>query len=365
MREEQRKKFLINTAYCALLLALLYILFRYILIWLLPFLFGLAAAALLNPLAKRISQKIRLPKKAASVLLILFFYAVITLLISFAGIRLFTFLQEGTTRIPALYSSGIEPAINSFLSNIEEKLSGLDTSTAETVRNIANSLSSSASSFISRVPSALLKSTSTAVAAIPRLFLGIVMSVISSVFFAADYDRITAFMLKIFPGKGQKIVSQIKIYAVDIGMKYVKGYLTLMVITFVELSFGLAVIGAQNSFIIALVIAFLDLLPVLGTGGIVIPWIIIQLLSGHFNFALKLSVLYLIITIVRNIIEPKIIGSQLGLHPLIILISMYVGAKAFGIVGMFAFPVAAVVIKQLYDSGNLPFKTGGPGKPFD
>lgn len=124
-----------------------------------------------------------------------------------------------------------------------------------------------------------------------------------------------------------------------------------------ELSLGFTFIGVENSFLVAAVIAFLDLLPVIGTGGVIIPWIIIELLLDDFNFALKLFSLYLIVTVIRNIIEPKTIGNQLGLHPLIMLMCMYVGIRAFGIVGMFVVPVAAVLLKQLYDSGNIHFIT--------
>lgn len=152
-------------------------------------------------------------------------------------------------------------------------------------------------------------------------------------------------------------MSRIKIHIKDIGLKYVKGYFILMVITFAELSLGFTFIGVENSFLVAAVIAFLDLLPIIGTGGVIIPWIIIEMLLGNLNFALKLSILYLIVTIIRNIIEPKTIGNQLGLHPLIMLICMYIGIKAFGVVGMFVFPVAAVLLKQLYNSGNLHFIT--------
>ena len=355
MKEEQRRKFIINVTYWAFIIAMVYIALKYVLVWLLPFLFGLAVAVIFNPLSKSISQKFHLRKKTASVFLILLFYGVIIILFSLTGVRMFTVAKESIVSIPELYVNNIEPAINMIFFNIEGWIAGLDPSMAETVQNIAKSLSASIGSSISNLSSSVLQNASSSLSSIPTLLLGIVISVISSVFFSADYDRISVYIMKLLPDRGKQTISQIKKQAFVIGLKYTKGYLLLMSVTFIELAAGLSILGVENSVLIAAVIALLDLLPVIGTGGVVIPWIVIELILGNFIFALELTVLYLIITIVRNIIEPKIIGDQLGLHPVVMLICIYVGAKIFGVVGMFALPVAAVVLKHLYDNGNLKF----------
>jgi predicted PurR-regulated permease PerM len=106
---------------------------------------------------------------------------------------------------------------------------------------------------------------------------------------------------------------------------------------------------------VAAMIAVIDILPVLGTGGIVVPWIIIELIKGNMPFAFGLATLYLIITVVRNILEPKLVGKQIGLHPLVMLMCMYVGLKLFGFIGLFVLPVAVVIVKHLYDNDKIHF----------
>ena len=134
-------------------------------------------------------------------------------------------------------------------------------------------------------------------------------------------------------------------------LKYIKSYMILMVITFVELSAGFLILGIEYAIGLAALIALIDLLPVLGTGGVLIPWLIINIILGNYGLAISLLVLYVVITVIRNILEPKIIGQQIGVHPLAMLVSMYVGLRLFGFVGVFAMPILLVVIKGFRESG--------------
>ena len=126
-----------------------------------------------------------------------------------------------------------------------------------------------------------------------------------------------------------------------------------MSITFIELSIGLTIIGVENSIIIALLTACLDILPVLGTGGVMIPWSIISLIMGDIGVGIGLIVVYLVVTVIRNIIEPKIVGTQLGLHPLATLISMFIGVNIAGIIGLFGFPIMLSLLLHLNKHGVI------------
>ena len=106
---------------------------------------------------------------------------------------------------------------------------------------------------------------------------------------------------------------------------------------------------------IAALIAVIDIMPVFGTGTVVIPWSIIELVKGNTLFAIGLAILYIIITVVHNILEPKLVGKQIGLHPLIMLICMYVGVKVFGFIGLFILPIIAAIMKYLYDNDKIHF----------
>ena len=105
--------------------------------------------------------------------------------------------------------------------------------------------------------------------------------------------------------------------------------------------------------VIAFCIAIFDILPVLGTGGVMVPWILINLIVGDTGLAIKLLIVYVVVTAVRNIIEPKIVGTQIGLHPLVTLMAMYVGTVLFGVVGLLGLPISITILKNLNDNGTI------------
>ena len=146
-----------------------------------------------------------------------------------------------------------------------------------------------------------------------------------------------------------------KTILIEKALKIVKGYLILMVINFAEISLGLLLFGVKNAVVIAIGIAMLDVLPILGTGTVLIPWSLISLINGNYGLALGLIVLYIITVIVRNLIEPKIIGGQVGLHPLITLVSIFIGLRLFGFFGMICLPLAIIIIFSLYKGGKFDF----------
>lgn len=131
-------------------------------------------------------------------------------------------------------------------------------------------------------------------------------------------------------------------------LKLVKGYLILMLITLLELVAGLYLLRVKYAPIIALIISVVDVLPVLGTGTVVIPWGIIEIIMGNGAKAVGLFVLYAVITLVRSFAEPKIIGNQIGINPLFTLIAMFVGLKTLGFLGVLIFPTVLIVTVEYY-----------------
>lgn len=120
----------------------------------------------------------------------------------------------------------------------------------------------------------------------------------------------------------------------------VRSYAIIMLLTFTELSLLFFLLGFKNGTIIAAVIAVFDIMPILGSGGIIIPWAVLSLVFGNIMQGIKLLVIYVVITVVRNYVEPKIVGAQLGIHPIITLVSMFIGLRLFGFLGLFGMPVA-------------------------
>lgn len=347
---KKRQTFIINVLYFVLAAALLYFSFKYVLFWIMPFIFGFIVALLLRPAIRFTSKKTHLPQKLMAVILTVLFYSVVGLLLVLLGIKLIYTLLDGFTALPSIYESELDPLIRSAFDKIQELIAKLDPNMVQILQNTESAFADSAASIISGISTQVIKGLTSTVTSLPSFLLAVLLSIISSVFFVMDYRRITRGVVQLMPDKLRAYTFRLKKLAVDIGLKYVKSYLLLMSVTFIELSIGFLILGLKNAIGFAALIAFIDLLPVLGTGGVVIPWIVIEFVKGHIPFATGLLVLYVIITVIRNILEPKIIGQQIGIHPLAMLMSMYVGLQIFGFIGIFVLPILLVVIKSFYDN---------------
>ena len=172
---------------------------------------------------------------------------------------------------------------------------------------------------------------------LPGLFIEMLLVIISTFFIALDYHHLTGFCLMQLNGKAKDIFFQIKEYVVGTLLVCIRSYALIMTITFVELAVGLSVIGVENPVLIAFLIALFDILPVLGTGGIMIPWTVLTALQGDYPLALG----------------PKIVGSQIGVHPVITLAGMFVGAQLFGVLGLFGFPIGLSLLRHLNEKGAI------------
>ena len=355
MTIEKKKNFIIDVIFFALIFVTVYIAIKYLFGLLMPFIIGFLVAFLLKPAINFTFLKLHVHKKAAAVALILLFYGVAGFFLSWSGIRFLTELKDGIIKLPEIYSMNIKPAINEIFDNAKKVTAKLDPMMVQAIQNMAASLSQSVGSLISTFSSKVIGSISSLVSFVPGLFLSIILAVISSLFFAMDYSKITGYVTRLFPPQNRNLLFEIKAFATGIGLKYVKAYTTLMVVTFIELAVGLSLLSVDRAITIAALIAVIDILPVLGTGGVVVPWIIVELIKGNIPFAVGLVVLYLVIIIVRNILEPKLVGNQIGLHPLVMLMCMYVGLKIFGIIGIFVLPVAVVILNHLHDNDKIHF----------
>lgn len=348
----KRKQFIVNVLFFGITAAILYMVVKYVLGWVMPFLIGFLVSLLLRPAIRLISQKSRIPYKVVALILALLFYAAVVTLLVLIGARVIVILQDGFARLPTIYAQQIEPLLRSLLERIEE-LSKFDPNLEQLIQNMTTSLSDSAGSVVTSISTQVIVALSSVIFSLPGLLLSTLLSIISTVFFSMDFVNISGQVTKILPVKLRGYLDQLKHMASEIGVKYIKSYSIILSVTFIELTIGLLIIGVKGAFAVAAVIAIIDLLPVLGTGAVLIPWALLKLAQGNVTFAIGLLVLYAVIIIVRNIMEPKIVGQQIGIHPLAMLISMYVGLQIFGVIGIFVLPILLVAIKGFYDARKV------------
>lgn len=353
MPMEKYSKFLITFAYYAVIAALAYVVLRYALPMLAPFVIGAAIAYLLRFPIRFLHRKAKLPYKGAAILVVLLFFGLIGTALVLAGVKAINWLVDAINLLPTMYTTHALPFFAEVTQNLEKIFIDLDPDTLSTLENLAQKALDSAGSLISSLSGTAVSALSGAAVSIPGLFLKLVLLIISTFFIAIDYETIKAFLVRQLDDKTHNLLWEIKNYVGGTLWVCIRSYAIIMTLTFVELSIGLSIVKIDHAVIVALLIAIFDILPVLGTGGIMIPWTVLTAIQGDFRLSLGLLIIYIVITIIRNIIEPKIVGGQLGLHPVVTLSSMFAGAQLFGVIGLFGFPIGLSLLHHLNDRGVI------------
>lgn len=332
---EKKKEFIINFIYLACILAIVYICFKYLISVILPFIIGFIfsylAIKLSNKLFKESNKKQRVAALLSIYLAIILF---ITILVSSGVAQLSDFI----TTLPSFYKNTIEPYIMSIENNL---ISFGDSLPFElpVLSELTDDLFSGLRSILSSLTGALVNGTTLIIKNAPEAVVSLIVSIVSSFYMVLDYENITGWFKENLSEKVLETCYEIKYFIENTLFKIFTAYLTIMGITFIELVIGLTIIGISNSVMWAFIIALLDILPVLGVGTVLIPWGIGSLITGNGLLGVEILVIYVIITVIRNIIEPRFVGVSLGLHPLATLMSMIVGLRLFGGVGMFGLPI--------------------------
>ncbi len=358
METERKRGFIINVIYYAIMVAIFSVLVKYALPMLAPFVIAFVIAYILRGPTSWTSKRLGLKYKATALLMVLLFYCTVGLLIAFLAVRAFAGIRAIIEYLPHMYMTHLEPTLTDLFIGFENLVYRMDTSLFALIQGFDDQFMQWLASFISSFSATAVSAASNLAASIPGLFIKIVLMVISTFFIAADYDVLTGFCIRQVGEKSATLFVQIRQYLVGTLFVCIGSYATIAFLTFVELSIGLSIIGINHPILIAACIAVFDILPVLGTGGIMIPWTVIVLIQGNYTLGLGLLVVYIAITVIRNIVEPKIVGSQLGLHPVVTLASMSVGVALFGVVGLFGFPIGLSLLRYLNDNGSIHvFKT--------
>lgn len=207
------------------------------------------------------------------------------------------------------------------------------------VRIIGDALGSSLNKVFTLLSQYIVGLISSIITFVPSFFLSTLIMIIATFFFVVDYDKIISFFDTKASSKWQERLAAIKYYIRNTLFVVIRSYAIIMLLTFTELSIMFFICSIEHPFLIAGLIAVFDIMPVLGTGGIMLPWAIISFLLGDYLRGIQLVVIYIIVTAVRNYVEPKVVGVQLGLHPLVTLISMFIGLRLFGFLGLFGLPI--------------------------
>lgn len=347
MNTEKKRKFIIDAAFYVLIICLVLIICKYLLPILLPFIISFLLASILVIPARKIAGNNSKIRRVSALFVGIVFFALLFWGIVSLGVSLIEWFLGFLEFMPKLYQEEILPLLNYLYLEISERMTFADPELTAKINSVFQNFVSNIGNYISSVSMNAVKAISSGIAGIPGLIIKLILMIISCFFFLLDYDKIMEFLGSLAPKGKEKQVETIKWYVKNTLLVYIRSYSLLFLMTYVELSLGLQILGIPYAPIIGLMISIFDILPVLGTGGILLPWTVILLGMGKISMGIGMFVTYLVITVIRNIMEPKMVGKQIGLHPLATLISLYVGLKIVGIWGMLIFPTSLAVLSSM------------------
>ncbi len=355
MNTEGKRKFIINVIFIAIVLLIAYILFKYAINFLMPFLIAYMVAVLLHPVALFFEKKLKFKSKFAVIFTVVVFYCTVGVLIFAVGAGFFDYVRTQFAKLPGFYTNTVQPLLSMALDGAIVFPEGFDPTLASAIESVFENLFSYVGSLVSTLSGAIVSLISNLASSLPTFIIAVVFCLVSTFYFTLDYDSVHVFLKRQLNEEHYEKVEAVKSAVRDILGGYLKSYAIILGITFVELSIAMLIMRVDNFLMVALMIAIFDILPVVGTGTVLIPWTVIELVRGNYGMMIGLIVTYVVIFIVRQVIEPKIVGDRVGLHPLVTIISMFVGTVLFGVIGLFGIPITMAIIVDLKKKGIIEF----------
>ena len=350
-KDSQRLSFIIKILYIVIIAALIIFAGRYICPIILPFLIAFGLCYIMEPFVRLLVNKLKLKRALACGITTVLLLALIAGLLFLLSVTVVKEVKELSNSIPALLKQ-IPDYLNNFSFKYDELMQMIPDEFVESVKTfIANF--DYASLITGPLGKNILGYATNFVASLPSMLIFLLVTIVSTFFMSVSFLQVRQFILAQFSPKYRSwLIEAKRNLFITIG-RYGKAYAVLLTITFVELSIFFTIFQIKPAITLAFIIAIVDILPVLGVGTVLLPWSLIELIMGDPWKALILLCIYIIVTIVRQIAEPKVIGDSVGLMPIATLFCIYVGFQLFGIGGMFLTPITVIIIKNMQDDGKF------------
>ncbi len=330
-----------------LIFASIYVSIKYLLPFFAPFVIALIVSYINEPVI-RLLQKIKISRKVAACISLLFTMSVLAFVITLGVIKVYNELIALQDNINS-YSVDISDKLNKLLFKFTSFYNALPVEVTGTVTTNLSSVTTKITDFIT----AIIQTAISTVSSIPKLTVFAIVTILATYFISSDRKAISSFFYRQLPFSWRKRMTGIKKDTIKALLGYFRAILILMGFTFVEVSVGLFILDVKYAFLLALIVALSDAIPIVGTGVVMLPWILWNVFTGNMPLAFGLAIIYILGILIRQIMEPKIVGSQIGLHPLVTLFAMYIGLQFFSILGMFIGPISMIIVKNLQDAGAL------------
>ncbi len=344
----KNKKMIINISIILFVILFSYVFFNYLFKYIAPFVIGWIISLIYNPIVDFLENKFNIKRWLGTLITIVLIIGFLSSAVALVFSKLFTEAELFINRLP------------SYIDNLKIIIIDLGNKVKEIFNNLPfgnifdfNKSPINFSNIITPIIQTGSSGSFNAVKAIPGFLMIVIMALISSYFFSKDKYEIKKFFKKHIPLSENNHWIIVKQNLLNSLGGYFKTQLILMCYTFVICTIGFLIIKSPYGLLLSVVTSIIDALPFFGSGFILWPAIAISVLSGEYYLAVGYTIIYLIINLMRQIMQPKILGTQIGIHPLIALISMYIGLKIVGVLGMIIGPIIAVVIKAFFEASEI------------
>jgi sporulation integral membrane protein YtvI len=355
--DKHLQKQILRGLFVLIIILLIALAFYYVVPLISPFLFGWVIAFILNPLVNLLHHKVRLPRVLATVISLLLFCAATLAILTALTINIVVeigsladiiqnnintwkdelivyinsdYIQNIVTQINSFYQENpqLHDTINTNLSNSAKVLAGLSSSIVNVVFNLVVS-------FITSLPSYATYA---------------IIGLLAAFFISKDWYKLIKRFAGYFPDKVRATSQAIWSDLQKALFGYVRAQLILISTTACFVLVGLVILNVKYAITISLLIGLCDLMPYLGVGAFMVPWIIFLFIQGDIYLGIGVSVVYGIVLVVRQIIEPKVLATSVGLNALATLVSMFIGLKLFGVLGLIVGPVSLIVLTAFHNA---------------
>ncbi len=315
--------------------------FFFLMILILPFILAWLIAIMTKPWVEFFVRRFHFSRKLSVLLIVVFLLAVFGTILTLIIARLINAISGFVAYLPQA-QNGIYEYFEGIVRNIDKmNLAQSDLSSIQSgIDTITNAIASFANYFT--------QSLIGIVQGTPTGFFMVLVTVVATYFWCLDNEKVQNMLINIFPKRHREAATITYQNFSNVISGFCIAQIILVAITTAICIIALFIIGVDGAFTIGLIAGLLDFIPVLGPGTIIVPWGIIALLTGDYFTGVGMLVLFLVLTITRNLLQPKVVGDRVGLHPLASLASMFIGFEIIGVLGIIIGPLVAALIISFF-----------------
>lgn len=343
-------KILCNLAAFILIVFCLIFILPKIIVFFMPFVIGFILSLIANPLVRFLEKKLKIKRKYGTFLTIVLVITLIVFACYGTGALLAAGIRGFMDYLPTMYeNAGIElAAAFNQLQSLLHKIPALSNINVEELNSL---LQDTLGSLVSDYKEPTFSAISGFATSIPDILVSVIMGLLATYFFIADRDRLMSALKRHIPASVHDKTRLIYDHMLRAVGGYFKAQFKIMIVIYIVIMIGLMIIGVNYAWLIGFGIAFLDMLPVFGTGTVLIPWAVVKIFSGNVATAVGMIVLYAVSLVVHQLIQPKLVGESVGLDPFTTLFFMFIGYKIKGVTGMIIAIPVGMILTTFYEAG--------------